>query len=246
MASRVRGGSPGVVTEWCRTVQLPRPFLATGCANLLHFCNPQYGDRSSIRLVPRRPRPIHASDFEGQSARYVPRIPFADVTVHCSLAAVLNTSRVTPWLISVLRTSLLVLVIASALLTGFPGAAGAHPQGTSCTRFAGPFPEGPFTLSGCSDTSNTGGSGSLDNRTGVVTWVAGRTTTVAYALTPVKHDEREKQGCPPTSAAEFKLRGTVTADTTGSIEVGGPVTGEVCGRENGVLTNERGTRLKIV
>jgi hypothetical protein len=146
-----------------------------------------------------------------------------------------------------IRTTLLMLVIALALVAASPDPGGAtRPKGTSCATFAGPFPEGPFLLSGCSDTANTGGSGSLDNRTGVITWATGMTTAVSYALIPVKRDEREKHGCPPTSAAEFKLRGTVTADNTGSIEVGGPVTGEVCGRENGILSNEKGTRLKIV
>ena len=105
---------------------------------------------------------------------------------------------------------------------------------------------GPFSLSGCSDAGHTGGCGSLDNQTGVITWANGRTTTVSAALTPVRHDEGEKHGCPPTSAAEFKLRATVTADTTGSIAVGGPVTGEVCPRENGVLSNESGTSVKLL
>jgi hypothetical protein len=146
-----------------------------------------------------------------------------------------------------IRMTLLAGVMASGLVAASadPGGA-AQLKGTSCAEFAGPFPEGPFLLSRCSDAANTGGSGSLDNRTGVITWATGKTTAVSYALTPVKRDEREKHGCPPTAAAEFKLRGTVTADNTGSIEVGGPVTGEVCGRENGALSNEQGTRLTIV
>jgi hypothetical protein len=42
------------------------------------------------------------------------------------------------------------------------------------------------------------------------------------------------------------LRDTVNADSTSSIEVGGPMTGEVCGRENGVVSDERVIRLMIV
>jgi hypothetical protein len=142
--------------------------------------------------------------------------------------------------------AMLAVFVASVLVAGPASGGSARREGTSCASYVGPFPEGPFSLSGCSDVANTGGSGSLDNRTGVITWATGHTTSVTYTLTPVKKDEREKHGCPPTSAAEFKLRGMVTADNTGSIEVGGPVTGEVCGRENGVLVNEKGTRLKIV
>ena len=144
--------------------------------------------------------------------------------------------------------TLLIAVFVAAVLVPAPPASGVpvRAKGTSCANFEGPFPVGPFSLSGCSDAANTGRSGSLDNQTGVITWATGRTTTVSFALTPVRHDEREKHGCPPTSAAEFKLRGTVTADTTGSIAVGGPVTGEVCARENGVLANEPGTSLKLL
>ena len=141
---------------------------------------------------------------------------------------------------------MLAVVVASVLVAAPASGGSVRSEGTSCTSFAGPFPEGPFSLTGCSDAANTGGSGSLDNRTGVITWATRHTTSVTYSLTPVNKDEREKHGCPPTSAAEFKLRGMVTADDTGSIEVGGPVTGELCGRENGVLVNEKGTRLKIV
>ncbi len=141
----------------------------------------------------------------------------------------------------------IVAVVVATVLVAAPASGGsARSEGTSCASYVGPFPEGPFSLSGCSDVANTGGSGSLDNRTGVITWATGHTTSVTYTLTPVKKDEREKHQCPATSAAEFKLRGMVTADNTGSIKVGGLVTGEVCGRENGVLVNEKGTRLKIV
>ncbi len=142
-------------------------------------------------------------------------------------------------------SALLAVVVTSMVVAAPPAAGGTlRAQGTSCANFEGPFPGGPFALSGCSDVADTGGSGSLDNRTGVITWASRKTTTVSYALTPI--DQREHHPCPPTAAAEFKLRGTVIADSTGSIEVGGPVIGRVCARENGVLTNARGAALKIL
>ena len=140
-----------------------------------------------------------------------------------------------------IATSLAAVLVAAPPASGVPDVAGR----ASCASFEGPFPAGPFLLSGCSDVGSTGRSGTLDNRTGVITWATGKTTAVSYQLTPVTH-QMPKRGCPPTSAAEFKLRGTVTADTTGSIEVGGPVVGKVCARENGVLGNVPGTRLKIL
>ncbi len=146
-----------------------------------------------------------------------------------------------------LGPALAVCLTFLAVSVTAPGSGAATPSGgTTCASFEGSFPEGPFSLSGCSDVANTGRSGSLDNRTGVIVWATGKTTTVSYALSPVENEAREKDRCPPTAAAEFKLRGTVTADTTGSIDVGGPVIGTVCARENGVLTNARGATLKIL
>jgi hypothetical protein len=142
----------------------------------------------------------------------------------------------------------LLALVVTTVFAAAPSASGLNVpgRGTSCANFGGPFPQGPYSLSGCSDVANTGKSGSLDDRTGVITWATGKTTTVSYALTPIENEQGEKHQCPATAAAEFKLRGTVTADSTGSIEVRGPVIGRVCARENGILTNARGTRLKIL
>ncbi len=148
-------------------------------------------------------------------------------------------------LLTGMGSALLAVVVTTMLVSAPPASGGTvRAKGTSCANFEGPFPAGPFSLSGCSDVANTGGSGSLDNRTGVITWASRKTTTVSYALTPI--EDRANHPCPPTAAAEFKLRGTVVADSSGSIEVGGPVTGRVCARENGLLTIAQGTMLKIL
>jgi hypothetical protein len=132
-----------------------------------------------------------------------------------------------------------VAVLATA--GGFATAAlpaSAAGTGAACAHFVGPFPQGPFMLSGCSDVAGTGGSGSLDNHSGVITWSTGKTTSVSFELKPMQ----ERQGCPPTSAAEFKVHGKVTADTTGTIAGGGRVSGELCGRESETLFNVPGTK----
>jgi hypothetical protein len=136
-------------------------------------------------------------------------------------------------------------ILATMLIGGPDPVASARSMGTSCAQLQGPFPTGSAILSGCTDLANTGGAGTLDQQTGQISWPTGRTTNVSYTLTPVQKDEREKQTCPATSAAEFELRGMVTADTTGSIGVGEPVTGEVCVRESETISNEPGTRVRI-
>ena len=153
-----------------------------------------------------------------------------------------HRSGILRWLVPVMGFAAMALVV-QLTVTSVP--AGAASLGTGCTGFDGPFPSGPFALTGCSDRADTGGAGSLDNQTGIVTWANGKTTTISFVLTPVRKDQRGKDRCPSTSAAEFKARGTVDADTTGSIAVGGLVKGELCGRESGYLQNEKGTKFTM-
>ncbi|MBV8462663.1 MAG: hypothetical protein JO368_05170 [Acidimicrobiales bacterium] len=143
-----------------------------------------------------------------------------------------------------------VAVFAALLAIGATTAAAGAPRergrpGTSCAHYSGRFPLGPITLSGCTNVRADGGTGTLDNRTGVITWSTGKTTSISATLTPVSKDEKEKHGCPPTAAFEVALTGSVTADTTGTNPVGGPVTAELCGRESETIQNEPGTQFVL-
>ncbi len=93
-----------------------------------------------------------------------------------------------------------------------------------CTSASGSL-GGTGMISGCSDTANTGGSGSFPT-TGaqpvVFTWATGKTTTATTSDSVVSPD-----AC-AAGDTEYKISGTVTADTTGSIPVGSGVKGKVC------------------
>ena len=97
----------------------------------------------------------------------------------------------------------------------------------------------PPELGNCSPKI-TGGSGTWDYNT--ITWANGKTTSTSVTVTPVTgSDEREKKSC-PSGEQEYILSGTVTADTTGRIPVGGPIDGEACQNMYQAESNERGNR----
>jgi hypothetical protein len=119
-----------------------------------------------------------------------------------------------------------------ALSLAIPATAGAHPPRPGkvvCNLYTenfGPVGAYQFSLSGCSDPSNTGGSGqgtvtpphgSFSNESVVVTWATGGTSTLS--LTPgattrgnCGMDMGGLKNPPPKM-----LTVQVTADTTGSI-----------------------------
>jgi hypothetical protein len=80
-------------------------------------------------------------------------------------------------------------------------------------------------LSGCNDAAGTGGAGhfGLKNPT-TIKWANGDTTTISpFSATAVPKGKL----CAPGDE-EFTLSGTVSADTTGTIGVGGKVVGVEC------------------
>jgi hypothetical protein len=129
------------------------------------------------------------------------------------------------------------------------GAASAEQVRTSCEHFVSNgngFQQG--TLSGCSHESDTGGSGSfvVNVKVGgiVITWESGKTTDVnnLYITQPTQ-DEPENNSC-PSNAPEYLWHGTIASDTTGSIPVGGNLSGEVCiDFSAGTSNNERYARV---
>ena len=80
-------------------------------------------------------------------------------------------------------------------------------------------------ISGCN--GNTGGSGSfpaVPSSSATLTWANGKTTTASFNYTTVSSSS---QTC-PSADTEYKITGTVSADTTGSIPVGSGLKGFVC------------------
>jgi hypothetical protein len=89
------------------------------------------------------------------------------------------------------------------------------------------------TISGCN--GNTGGSGSfptVPSSSATVTWTNGDTTTASFNYASVSSST---QTC-PSADSEYKITGTVSADTTGSIPVGSGLKGYVCLTSSGSLS----------
>jgi hypothetical protein len=81
-----------------------------------------------------------------------------------------------------------------------------------------------FSLAGCTDPANTGGSGqgslisaTPTSQTVLIAWAAGGTTTISVTIREAMYRVRD---CgPQISESEGHLTGQVTADTTGSIKL---------------------------
>jgi hypothetical protein len=147
----------------------------------------------------------------------------------------------------------LVAAVGSMIVGGVPTPASAAGVGTVCTTVGGGDPE--LDLRGCSDIANTGGSGSASpwqaqGVPAVVHWANGKSTTLSLTVTPVTKDEREraKHQCRSSfPMQEEVISGTVTADTTGSIKIGGGVKAEICFNiAFQSISLEPGTTFKIV
>jgi hypothetical protein len=116
--------------------------------------------------------------------------------------------------------------LAGTLILTGPASAKAKADVVTCTSLTGNLSTAPatFILGGC--TGDTGGSGTAQGET--ISWANGKAT---YLLTPafsVSDSGRAKQGnCPPL-ADKYPVKDGVGGDTTGSMKVGGKVSGEVC------------------
>lgn len=127
------------------------------------------------------------------------------------------------------------LALASTVAVGaFAGPAWAGKKATfTCTHIGGNSTT--VTISGCG--GNTGGSsvplsvGTLATG-GKLGWVNGQSTTVT--LTPTA--KKKEHGCPATTSSEFKIKGKVTADTTGSAPAGSKLKGTVCLNAGGTFS----------
>jgi hypothetical protein len=132
-------------------------------------------------------------------------------------------------------------ILAVTFCLAGPAAAASPDSGTSCTTLSGTLAEA--TLSGCSDAANTGGSGQLPFADkSKIKWANGKTTT----LSPFTATEVSGSLC-ASDATEYKLSGTVSKDTTGSIPVGYKASGLVCvNMTEDTVVNAPGKKFKIV
>ncbi len=128
---------------------------------------------------------------------------------------------------------LVPLAVATLALAGVASAAkpaGSYP--VKCKTLTGTVGT-TGTISGCN--GNTGGSGSfptVPSSSATVTWSNGDSTTASFNYATVSSST---QTC-PKSDTEYKITGTVSADTTGSIPVGSGLKGFVCLTSSGSLT----------
>jgi hypothetical protein len=130
----------------------------------------------------------------------------------------------------------------------FAGPATASGLKIKCTQVAGIEPTG-FSLSGC--TGNTGGgsthlAGAIFSSPLTITWLNGTATTVMWTASSNEADPSETLTC-AAGTTEQELKGTVTADSTGSAPVGGVAKGEACVRPSlpTVYNNEPGSAFKF-
>jgi hypothetical protein len=127
--------------------------------------------------------------------------------------------------------ALLVALALTALpLAGDGSAVAAEPGGgvVKCQTFGETYLGGGgingFSLAGCTDPANTGGSGqgslisgTPTSQTVLIAWATGGTTTISVTITEATYRVRD---CgPQMSESEGHLNGQVTADTTGSIKL---------------------------
>lgn len=118
----------------------------------------------------------------------------------------------------------------------------AASKGAVCTTLTG-IPARAKLFS-CTDATGTGGSGHFrfQNPT-TIKWANGDTTTVSpFSAAPVPKGKLCSAG-----SKEFALSGTVSADTTGTIEIGGEVSGVACvNAKTKTIVNARGKKFKVL
>ena len=122
------------------------------------------------------------------------------------------------------RIATSVLLAGSVAFAFGSPASAATPPGIACKRLAGTA-TGTVTLKRC--TGNTGGASqplpaaSLVSG-GTITWVNSKTTTVKLTVTAGNN------ALCAAGSSEYDARGKTTADTTGSVIIGGRVKAHVC------------------
>ena len=129
-------------------------------------------------------------------------------------------------------TVLALVVPASLTAWAAPGVASAAAP-AMCAGLTANL-TGVGSLSKCTDSANTGGSGklvaNLAKKTAVVTWNKTGTSTFSLVYVTVTKDEKEIKGC-AKGTTEILFSGSVTGGTGAaikSIPKGQKVTAEVC------------------
>ena len=143
--------------------------------------------------------------------------------------------------------SRLVRIVASGALAGatvlaFTGPASATVTGIKCKALTGNIANS-VVIKRCV-VGNTGGRSKAMPAAnlasgGTIKWVNGKTTTVKLTVT---------QGSAANCAVgdtEYDAVGKVTADTTGSVKIGGKVSAHVCVSPTGALSLVPGTAAKL-
>jgi hypothetical protein len=135
----------------------------------------------------------------------------------------------------------------AALTVGWSGVAGAA-TGVACSKITGGIAGTTGTLSGCTDTANTGGKGTfpisaLTGGSGSITWNGTGTTALsgvtATAVTPNK--------C-PSGDTEYKVSGNVSGGTgkaLKSIKKGWTLSAYVCVTSSGKFSLLKGQKVNI-
>ncbi len=147
-----------------------------------------------------------------------------------------------------------LVVPASLGVMALPGAASATvPAGSaSCSgillKVVGT--KATLTLKPCTDTANTGGSGTIlattligkGAQTVKITWANGGTTTTSLTVTKGETDADLAGKSCAVGDTEYEAKGTVKSDTgkAKSIKVGGKVSGEICAK-GAAISLEPGT-----
>lgn len=143
-----------------------------------------------------------------------------------------------------LLTAIAVAVPISLASLAFAGPAFAAGTAT-CSKLSGSVSSNNASLSGCTDTANTGGSGTvtvstLESGKGPITWASSHgTTTISIKFT------QSGTSCP--GATEYKITGKVTADTgkATSIKVGSKVSADVCLSSSGSFSLVKKTKFDV-
>jgi hypothetical protein len=144
------------------------------------------------------------------------------------------------------------VVLGGTLAVGLSAPAGATGGAAECTTVSG-NPYSAVLVFNCTPFTQTGGSGSIPRpvplfsgtHTTTIYWAVesgGTTTTEIHIHTRAVH--RKKTPC-PSGATELKVQGTVRADTSGAVTVGGPVSATLCQDGTGAYALLANTALVI-
>jgi hypothetical protein len=154
--------------------------------------------------------------------------------------------------------------LLAAVALGFPvvgglayaGTASAAAKGVTCTNLTGTLSDtgtAKLAVSGCSDTKNTGGKGSMKAKAtatkGTITWNGTGTTTVSgVTFNPPATDTCPTDPSTGTQETEEEVTGNITGGTGAaekSIKAGWTIQFYLCAASSGALSIAPGTTFNI-